>query len=89
MPPDLPFQSFPQNFTLFKINNPAAIRLEKLFFGPDVMPSYLLEDRKMAPHATFVGGTFERMKAKQTKLFKERKQSETKCTSLINIRDNF
>ena len=43
----------------------------------------------MAPRATFVGGTFERMKAKQTKLFKERKQSETKCTSLINIRDNF
>ena len=43
----------------------------------------------MAPHATFVGGTFERMKAKQTKLFKERKQSETQCTSLINIRDNF
>ena len=37
-----PFQSFPQNFTLFKINNPAAIRLEKLFFEPDVMPSYLL-----------------------------------------------
>ena len=44
---------------------------------------------KMAPRATFVEGTFERMKAKQTKLFKERKQSKTKCKSLKNVKDNF
>ena len=44
---------------------------------------------KMAPHAAFVEGTFERMKAKQTKLFKEKKQSKTKCKSLKNVRDNF
>lgn len=65
--------------------------MEKLLFLPgcNAILSSLGQMIKMAPHAAFVEGTFERMKAKQTKLFKERKQSKTKCKSLKNVRDNF
>lgn len=65
--------------------------MEKLLFriGCNAILSSLGQMIKMAPHAAFVEGTFERMKAKQTELFKERKQSKTKCKLLKNIRDNF